>query len=400
MNLDLSVLNDASGFSPNKSNRMETIVELCNLIDQNMITIPLYQRSLSWTEEKSVSLFNYELFGKAPVAPLSFNLINQINKNEIPQLSVIGRNRVNPVTGTLSVVDGQQRLVTNYKAYINDPSFSNIFLDIRENKFILLRKHKNNSKYQIPVGKLLGKNDHFKESIEDYLSDFYDDAEQKYALSSCLSDVRFKLEHYPFTMHIARDMNENEQVEWFNVLNHAGSRLSQIELKISNLKLHDFDIYKSFVLPYQNYVNKYGFKKLFSPFSVNVSYPIASLNAALEKIIYKRIIKEHHSNYSPIPSDTKENVLLSLSKQELNNITNVTLANLREVLEFIHKNKLEKYINKMQYVMYLTGYFIFVGKNNINKKFLNYWIKNVSFVNKTNGEKRMIFTNLINNKFN
>lgn len=67
----------AASFNPTKKSHQLSIYDMCHKIEKKEITLPLYQRDLSWNLSKSVSLFNYQLFGKAPVAPIS---INQISK--------------------------------------------------------------------------------------------------------------------------------------------------------------------------------------------------------------------------------------------------------------------------------------------------------------------------------
>lgn len=81
--------------------------------------MPLYQRDVSWTLNQAIDLLNYQLLGKAPVAPISMNVIWDTD-DFVPQVSFIDREmlEMNSVDkGQMSVVDGQQRLTTNYKAY-------------------------------------------------------------------------------------------------------------------------------------------------------------------------------------------------------------------------------------------------------------------------------------------
>ena len=57
----------------------------------------------------------------------------------------------------MSVVDGQQRLTTNYKAYCNHPDLKNVVLDLGKGEFII--NPEAYRKNQIPVGILLNKDD-------------------------------------------------------------------------------------------------------------------------------------------------------------------------------------------------------------------------------------------------
>ena len=114
----------AINFNPTKRSQTMTIQDLNKRIEEGGLTVPLYQRGLSWNDDKAIALFNYQLFGKAPVAPISLNEIG--THDEVPQLNFISREQIDGENqGKLSVVDGQQRLTTNYKAYSNDSSFEN-----------------------------------------------------------------------------------------------------------------------------------------------------------------------------------------------------------------------------------------------------------------------------------
>lgn len=389
MNIKKTNLQDAIDFSPTKRSQTMTISDLSQKIEEGRITVPMYQRGLSWNDDKIVALFNYELFGKAPVAPISFNSIG--SNNDVPQLSFVTRNVVdakNVENGTLSVVDGQQRLTTNYRAYSNDATLKHVVLDVSKPAFKVIKKEPRDN--QIPVGILLNKN---QEKLSDYL---YSNLSVKDAneLFPILIGIRGKLLGYSYTIHIAENMTENEQIGWFEVLNNAGSRVSMIELTLSKMKVHDFDMYNYFIKPYKTLVERYGYENLFSPFSSSVSYPIASLNPAFE--IKKRQGK-HSKNYAPIPSDTKEKMLIKLNKYELEELSSDTLKALETSLKFIDNNNLSSEIKNMQQIMFMTGYFIF--NSEIKREGLIEWVKNTNFDNITNGQRRSLFADLINNDF-
>lgn len=389
MKINSIKLQAATNLNPTKRSQTMTITDLCEKIENGSLTVPLYQRGLSWNDTKAISLFNYQLFGKAPVAPISLNEIG--TNDDVPQLSFISRDVIpDNHQGKLSVVDGQQRLTTNYKAYSNDDSFSNIVFDFTQAKF----RNANNgraNKSQVPVGILFNKN---QQILTDYIYKNYS-ANDATKLFPVLVGIRAKILNYSYTIHIADNMTENEQIEWFEVLNNAGSKVSLIELSLSKLRMHNFDIYSFFINPYKNMVKDYGFDELFSPFSSNVSYPIASLNPAFEYLIKDGL---HSKNYAPIPSDTKEKMFLKLTKQQLVEMSQLTLKALNKALDFIFEYQVQDYIKAMQYVMYLTGYFIF-QENNIQKDKLAKWVEETSFDNLSNGERRSIYSKLIKNEF-
>ena len=67
-----------------------SIFDMCQKIENKTISLPLYQRDLSWTLSKCIDLLNYQLLGKAPVSPISMNVI--LNTQEcVPQVSFIYR---------------------------------------------------------------------------------------------------------------------------------------------------------------------------------------------------------------------------------------------------------------------------------------------------------------------
>lgn len=119
------------------------------------MTLPLYQRDISWTLHKCVELFNYQILSKLPISAIYINIINNTSSEfAVPQVSLIDRTLLLEILrGQMSVVDGQQRLTTNYKAYCSHPDFKNVVLDLEKGKFIINEKHYN--KKQIPVGILL-----------------------------------------------------------------------------------------------------------------------------------------------------------------------------------------------------------------------------------------------------
>lgn len=382
----------ASKFNPTEKSHKMTIGDMCEKIRNNKITLPLYQRDLSWSLKKSVDLLNYQLFGKAPVSPIS---INQISDNEIavPQVSFISREIIDDAlikADHQSVVDGQQRLTTNYKAYTNHEDFRSIVLDISIAKFrIVSSSIKPN---QIPVGILLNKD-------SDVLKQYLKERNLITELYPILVDVSRKINSYSYTINIAENLSEDEQIEWFEVLNNAGSRVTALQMSFSKLKLYSFDIYSDYINPFRNKIQDYGVEELFSPFTTNVSYPISALNPAYEVIVKK---SKHNLNYAPIPSDTKENQITSLDIDSLNKIILLSLNSLDMALKFITDFDLLDKIERMDSVLYLVGYFTFNHDENISEKTsksLIKWVEETNFTNLSNGRRRKIFENLISMDF-
>lgn len=379
-------LQPAADMNPTKKSTQMSIFDMCDKISKQAISLPLYQRDLSWTLTKCIALLNYQLLGKAPVSPISMNVINN-TQEYVPQVSFIDREIINNIErGQLSVVDGQQRLTTNYKAYTNDDDFRNIVLDISRGCFIQTdTAYKSN---QIPAGILLNQSDAV---LFEYTNKVI--ALRKPEITSLLLQVRSKIKNYNYTINSADDLSEDEQIEWFEVLNNAGSRVSIIQMRFSKLKMYGIDIYKQYTSVFNSRLVEVGFD-FFTPEKTTVSYPIAALNPSYEIITRKG----HSINYAPIPSDTKENQLCGLSPEELKKCIETTLSYEENVLGFIEANSLKK-PDRIDYINYMIGYFAFNGLDisETQKQYLISWYNNVDFTNKTNSERRELYTKLINN---
>ena len=382
MNVSKS-LKEAASFNPTEKSHKMTVLDMCKKIESNEISLPLYQRDVSWTKAQAIKLLNYQLVGKAPVAPISMNLILDID-NYVPQVSFADREVIDKIDkGQMSVVDGQQRLTTNYKAYINSDDFRNIVLDIVKGKFLLedgaiLRT-------QIPVGMLLNKEDSV---FYGYLTthNFMKDPEAMSVLVQCRSKIR----NYYYTINQAENLSEDEQIEWFEVLNNAGSRVSALQMRFSKMKAHGIDIYTMYTLKFKNHLLEYGWD-FFSPQKTSVSYPISALNSAYEVIMNK----PHTDAYAPIPSDTKENQLCSMKPEQLMQCFYMTLKALDKVIGFINNNGVKE-PDRVDYINYLIGYFVYNANPTDEKiKELVEWYNTVNFNNKSNSERRTIFTELL-----
>ena len=379
----------AASFNPTKKSTQMSIFDMCQKIENKTISLPLYQRDLSWTLSKCIDLLNYQLLGKAPVSPISMNVI--LNTQEcVPQVSFIDRDIMdNVMYSQMSVVDGQQRLTTNFKAYINHDDFRNIVLDLGKGCFIEMGEAIRGT--QIPVGILLNKEDSV---LFEYTSKKSSLKSQE--VTNALLQVRSKIKNYNYTINSAEDLTEDEQIEWFEVLNNAGSRVSIVQMRFSKLKVHGIDIYKQYTSLFKERLVDAGYGDFFTPQKTSVSYPIAALNPAYEMLTFR----EHSNNYAPISSDTKENQLCNLEPPNLlTKCFSMTLEALDNVLDFIDDNELKK-PTRIDYINYLIGYFIFNGNDSMDKdkELLIKWYDTVNFTNKSNSIRRDIFTNLIYKK--
>lgn len=386
-----SKLKKAASFDPTQKSYNMPIHEMCTRVAENELTLPLYQRDMSWTLKKATELLDYQLFGNAPVSPLSINEIN--NGDFVPQVSFINRSLIendSVKNGHMSVVDGQQRITTNFKAFINHPDFVNIVLDVSSANFKIIETSP--TKSQIPVGVLLNQS---SQVLEDYLTEKGLIIE----LYSLLVNIRSKMHNYSYTINVASNLTEKQQIEWFEILNNAGSRVTKIQMAFSKLKLQNIDIYTDYTRPFKEILREYGLiDVVFKAFTTSVSYPIAALNPAYEVIVNNR---RHNNNNAPIPSDIKEDLLVKLETDVLKDIIKLSLDSLNLSLEFLSENSLLDKVDRVDYIQYISGYFAFSEHKSLNElpfkeqQELIEWFENINFKNESNKSRRDEFTCLI-----
>ena len=116
MNINKLLL-EAANLNPTKNSRQEYIFTLCEYIEKNELTLPLYQRDVSWTLAKCVELLNYQLLSKSPISAISINIINNTEKEfAVPQVSFIERELLSEtVRGQMAVVDRFRKRRICYK---------------------------------------------------------------------------------------------------------------------------------------------------------------------------------------------------------------------------------------------------------------------------------------------
>ncbi|NUK32094.1 DUF262 domain-containing protein [Parageobacillus sp. VR-IP] len=372
---------------PTKETVQKSISQLCNEVDIGQIIMPIFQRDLAWTTAKKVELYNFQLNGFAPVSPISINKIGP-RSLDMPHVSMIDRLEVENPEGKLSVIDGQQRISTNYQAYTNDESIRDIVLDITKGYFLDL-KGKDIKKNQIPVGILYNKNPRV---FTDYIK--ANPLLAEFEVSSLLGQIRTKFFNYFYTINIAQDLSGEEQIQWFDVLNLAGSRVPEIQMKLTRLQIKGLDFYKEYSNVFREKLELAGFDNLFVQKNTEVSIPLATLNPAFEIILGKK----HTSNYSPIPSDTKKDSTISdMEPDKLRKCFEMTLTALDRTLDFINENNLPA-PSRIDYITYLTGYFVYkkgMHLSDLSKQKLIEWYNKVDFANKSNKERRQIFNDLL-----
>lgn len=382
-----NLLKNIAFHDPTKETVNKSISQICTEVSNGEIVMPIFQRDLAWTTKKKVELYNFQLNGSAPVSPISMNKIGA-KSVDMPHVTLIEREELNgdSIKGYLSVIDGQQRISTNYQAYVNDESIRSIVLDLTRGKFLDL-KDRDIRKNQIPVGVLYNQ-DHnvFTEYLRNHplLAEFN--------VSSLLGQIRTKFFNYFYTVNFAQDLPGEEQIKWFDVLNLAGSRVPDVQMKLTRLQIKGVDFYKEYSNIFQEKLELYGLN-LFVQKHTEVSIPLATLNSSVEIILNRK----HSSNYSPIPSDTKETTISEMKPDELRKCFKMTLDGLDRVLNFYDENNLPE-PSRIDYITYLTGYFVYKNEKPLKpleKENLVDWYHNVVFVNKSNSQRREIFNTLL-----
>ncbi|KAA0941648.1 DUF262 domain-containing protein [Sporosarcina sp. ANT_H38] len=373
---------------PTKETVNKSVSQICNEVGMGQIIMPIFQRDLAWTTSKKVDLYNFQLNGSAPVAPISMNKIGA-KSVDMPHVTLLNRLEVdnkNNIQGNLSVVDGQQRISTNYQAFINDESIRSIVLDISRGVFLDI-KDKDIKKNQIPVGVLYNQDPIvYTEYIRTH------PLLMEFDVSSLLGQIRTKFNNYFYTVNFAHDLPGEEQIKWFDVLNLAGSRVPDIQMKLTRLQINGLDFYKDYSKVFREKLEINGLD-LFVQKNTEVSIPLATLNPAFEITLGK----SHTSNYSPMASDKKESIIIEMTSDKLSDCFEMTLAGLDRALEFINENSLLD-PERIDYITYLTGYFVYKNgeplANSSNQNLID-WYTSADFGSKTNSERREMFNEIL-----
>lgn len=391
-NLNLDELMREADFDPSKERKDMTIRKLCEDIEEGNVVLPVFQTYIRWTKEKVKDLFNYQLSGKAPVAPISINLIDNPTQ-VIEQISFLDRRMLDKETlvGKFSVADGQQRLSANYKAYINDPELSNIVLDLKKGCFLIydLNVQTEPTNFQIPVGVLYNKE---QSVFLNYVNS--KTSLKKDTIKDVLASIRKKHQNYYYVVNFATNLSKQEQMKWFEVLNLAGSQVTASMVYLTDLLVKGIDFYTEYAIPFGEILDNYGYGQLFPRKSAEISIPLAALNPAFYKITEKM----KTNNSSPIPSDVKPKLIGQASVEDIKEMIRITLNSLKETLQFIYDTKNVKKPDRIDVITYLVGLFT---ENNISKMndeqktFVVKWINEVDFINNSNKLRREKYIQLL-----
>ncbi|PEK02193.1 hypothetical protein [Bacillus wiedmannii] len=386
----LKQLTASALFDASKERIDLSIRRLCEDIQEKRMVLPVFQTYIRWTDGKVADLFNYQLHGKAPMAPISVNVINKPEK-VVEQMNFLTREILEgeEIKNKVSVADGQQRLSANYNAYINNPDYAHIVLDLKKGKFVVNEPESLPESYQIPVGILYNK----EQSVyKNYISEIAFLSKEE--VKDVLSEIRRKHFAYTYVVNQATDLSKKAQMKWFEVLNLAGSQVTESMVYLSDLLTKGVDFYTYYVYPFADKLEEKGLGNLFPRKSSEVSIPLATLNSAYFK--YTGFPKTNNS--SPIPSDAKPKAIGKLEVEGIIELLDETLKALDKVLEFINSDEKIKKPERLDVITYLVGLFVECEVESINdaqKEFLVEWCNNVDFVNNSNKIRRNKFESLI-----
>lgn len=389
-------LRAAAAFDPTKKSYSASIQNLCQQIESEKLTVPIYQRNLSWTHKKAVDLFNFQLHGKSAISAISIIIIeNDVDNsgNGIKQLKFLTREPINKKARLETIIDGQQRLSTNYKAYIGHEDFDRIVLDLGTGNFRDIKEEGHPNIKQIPVTKLLHKNPSI---LSSYLKDTLLSSDEFNDVYMLLLEIRSKLHSYSYTINVAEDLTYEEQRDWFEILNNAGTRVKDLQIGLSKIEEgYSLDIYDYFERFKDILLESSLSIKKFNPMSTENSIPTCALSPWYE--VYFNL--PHKDNYAPFPSDAKPKVMAKLAEEDLEEIISRTLKSLELALGFLkeHSFGVTDSISRMDYILYLVGYLAYHNDEITNPEYLVEWMNYVDFAKKDNGTRRVIFENLINN---
>lgn len=391
---------DKIGYDPTKESVTMSIQSICQNVEDNKILLPIFQTGLRWTTQKVIDLLNFQLTGFAPVSPISMckldfgyersaELVSKLGK----QIKLIERETLYDLKGEIySLTDGQQRVSTNYKCYIGHADYDNILLDLSKGRFVKSDYPVLPKEGQIPVGVLYNKDMSVFISYLDNHSEFSDRT-----ISNYITAIRNKFMGYNYTIHFAKNLSEKQQLEWFEILNNAGSKIPGKEMELAKLKVKDIDFHKEYIENFLDLIDKYNFENCFPSEPTKTTYPLSALNPGYDYFF----ATERASNMSPTPSDVQITKLCSLNVEELKRLFTYTLEALEKVLKLIdsHPNISEN-IKRMEYITFGLGYYVF-NDNTLSPEqegFLLNWFQNTKFVNKSNTDKRLIYQKLIGRK--
>jgi len=376
--------------NPSKNSVHMDIVDLNKKIKNGEISIPIYQRDLSWTEQQCVNLLNFLLKGSSSVSAISM-LEQKESSNKVQQLHFISREEMNKDelnNVQLSVIDGQQRLSVTYMAYTSDKYLKDIYLDLGRGLFRLIDDDSTVKSNHVPVNILLN---------EDWnlLYDFYDKHTFDTYARKVVTQIQTKLINYTYTINKATNLDVKEQLEWFKILNNAGSNVTETQISLAYIYDRGIDIYVDYIRKYNTMISDCNIVFKNSRKTAQHNNSITALNIPMMKIMNK----EYKVNFTPIPSDTKAGLLVKANNVQLKEAIEISLNSLKRTLDFIIDNKLTL-PDRVEYINFILSYFILNEQLDETdyREYIIDWYNKVDFTDLTNTQRRNHFDRFIKNK--
>lgn len=382
---------------PSRDTVIMTIEDICRKVGEGKIVMPIFQTGLRWSPEKIRDLLSFQMIGFSAISPVSmchldfgFEPDETMYKKYGVQIELVTRKKLLNIRGEIySITDGQQRTTVNYKCYTNHPDIENFMLDLNLGKIIIKDEGQFPKEGQIPIGVIYNKDFRvFSRYIRTH-------AElQDNSLNAYLSLIRTKFLGYRYTVNVAKNLTEKQQVEWFEILNNAGSKVPLTEMRLSRLKLKDVDYHVDYISKFTDALQRNGYGNIFTTRATQVSYPLSALNPAYDYLFSKNNSK----NVAPIASDVKESRICALSTEQLRELFELTLTSLNASLEFIENNSLDIQ-NRIEFITFTMGYLINCSNQHFNREReenLLAWFGETTFAHMSNTRKREEYYKLIN----
>lgn len=373
-------------FDPTKESTMKSVADLCALIESEDIVMPIFQTYVRWQIEKSIALLNFQLDGFAAVSPISINEIGGNPGDVGTQITFLERTEVptEKIAHKWSVVDGQQRLTCNFKAYINHQDFRNIVFDLSKGEFLFIIEAPKDC--QVPVGVLYYKD---PSVLENYIS--HRTHLQSWKVTNILNRLRNKFMGYRYVVNLAHNLTQEQQLKWFEVLNLAGTKVTGVQVDLTEMLVKGVDFYAEYADQFLDRLKQADMDRLLVQKSTEISIPLAMLNPAIE---VARGASVHKANFCPFPSDAKASLVSRLEVDKIRDTFAIALGGLDKALAFIEGN-LEK-PTRIDFVTYLAGAFMYIGdRADFDKGHLIRWYEGAKFENKSNTRRREMFDDLI-----
>ena len=227
------------------------------------------------------------------------------------------------------------------------------------------------------------------------LTDYFASHRQlsSFEVMNLCAKIRQKFFQYYYIINIAENLTEKEQIDWFTVLNNAGTSVSKAQLSLASLQLQDIDIYVDYTQVFMEKLDEISDSKksYVPPKKTDTTYPIAALNPILERdYLRNKALK----NIAPISPDEKSTYLKKLSRDDLNACFNKTLELLDITIRFIKENNLPL-PTRIDYVTYLIGYFAFNPV--VDTNYVVNWYKTVNFTDTSNSDRRKEYARFVKN---